>query len=567
MNAPDHGLLTFSCRYCGIELEVPRELAGETGPCPACEMMITAPRTEPEAPDPAHQTSADAASYGDPSWLQGGMGTPEATWEEAATYPGDLAGPDSLPPVAGFGEVIAPPGATVSGEAPLPQPQPMTRGSNPNRGRWFPLIVGVLSLAIVGLAGMLLWRSEIWKSSDPSWVALDEEPPSLAAGPRSNLTEDADPTGRARQAVERADPVEIKPPNPSGSSPAERASGGEGKESGRSRVAELMEETRRREARRNEQPAPAKDSDRAAALASLNQMRETPKDPQSAGETGATEEERRALAKARDEDESGAPSQPVEERNSSEVIPVAGAPSPDLLDVTQANAKPGSAGPQESAEEATRLDRARKAVRRFLEAESWTERVPFVFEGSAKQTEVRDYYQEHPDRPISDYRLDFFHSEAGGPGELSTYVFFLTLKDEKDGFPVMVKGREGERFGVDWDLYVEFKDRHFAKFVENRGEKPREFRVVIQRVTYWEEDRDEIPGIENLVCYKIDPPYPGYTQFAFVEKDSEAGKRMVESLSWETDPLAARVRVHWEEFPNGRPYLTVTELVSRSWAN
>lgn len=209
------------------------------------------------------------------------------------------------------------------------------------------------------------------------------------------------------------------------------------------------------------------------------------------------------------------------------------------------------------------LEPARMTIRGFLEGENWEARLPYIYQGEDMRAEVESYYANHVDLPFLDYRLDYFHTEPQ-PGGRKVYVFFLTFSNQQDGFPVIVV-EEDQKLGMDWDLFVEFKDRHFQKFIEERDQTSRAFRVVIQRVTYWESDRDQIPDVENLICYKIDPPYPGFTRYAFVAKDSDAGRRMVEQLSWQEDPLAGEVQLRWDEFENGRPYLTVDQLVSRSW--
>jgi hypothetical protein len=174
------------------------------------------------------------------------------------------------------------------------------------------------------------------------------------------------------------------------------------------------------------------------------------------------------------------------------------------------------------------------------------------------------YYEKNADLPIKTYRLDFFHEEEGDAGKSAAYIFFLTLASETDGCPVMVLERDGE-YRIDWSLYVEFRARAFQKFVEEKPAGAHRFRVVLQRVSYGESDREEIPGVDQLLCYKIDPPYPGVTRFAFIDKDKPIGKQMARELSWESDPLAAEVELKWAEFPGGKPYLTVEQLVAKSW--
>lgn len=46
---PTDSILKFNCPACGVKLEAPAELAGQTIPCPACQQEIRLPQTEAEA--------------------------------------------------------------------------------------------------------------------------------------------------------------------------------------------------------------------------------------------------------------------------------------------------------------------------------------------------------------------------------------------------------------------------------------------------------------------------------------------------------------------------------------
>jgi len=212
----------------------------------------------------------------------------------------------------------------------------------------------------------------------------------------------------------------------------------------------------------------------------------------------------------------------------------------------------------------SKLAAPRKTIQRFLQAATWEERLPYIYRGEELQNEIREYHQTHEDAAILDYRLDFFHTEVNEETGSDVFVFFLTFAQDQDGFPIVVIEKDGNH-GLDWELFVEFRDRHFKTFVEEQSKSPESFRVVIWRVTYWPPDRDQIPDVDSLICYRIDPPYSGFTQFAFVPKDTEKGQSLLNQLSWQADPLAAEVEMHWEKFPNGRPYLTIDRILSTTW--
>lgn len=549
MNPHDHGLLRFSCHFCGIELEVPVELGGETAPCPSCGLLITAPVPPGGPVSMAHSGAERNQSEWD---------VVMAAQREEALRMGEIPSRmEPMPALVGMGQVIG-------GSAPTQRETLTIQGlEGKKRGAFFPVTVTLLSMAIAGLSGVLLWRSELWRPGAGGGASLALQAPqpaakSLAAEAGAaareraeremrGLAEAASPviSAAAKPAVREAKiqtvvltkPAPVQEPKVAQASPDAAPQGSAGKV--------VMAEAAK--------PAQSPETKLAAEAKSP--------EPVTAKAPAPVPAAAPAVAAV-----SAAPKPSVESASKVEapqMIPVAGKMAEQVRPAVADLAKSEESTPAP----AEGTERARDAIRRFLEADRWQERIPYIYDGEAKQSVLRDYFQNHPDRAVKDYRLDFFHSELGKDGTPSMFVFFLTMEREEDGFPVIVKSAaDGKRFGVDWDLHVEFRDRHFAQFVEKKEEGIKEFRVVIQRVTYWEEDRDQIPGIENLVCYKVDPPFPGFTQYAFVDKSSEEGKKMVEGLSWETDPLAAKVRMTWAKFPNGRPYLRVTDLVARSWA-
>ena len=543
MNPHDHGLLRFSCHFCGIELEVPVELGGETAPCPSCGLLITAP-VPPGGPVPLSRLDVE------PHQSQWDM-VLAAQREEAGRLGEIPVRMETLPPVAmtpvvGIGQVIG-------GAGPVPRQTLTIQGlEGKKRSAFFPVTVTLLSMAILSLSGVLLWRSELWRPGASSGASLALQTPAAPAVPARNVAAEASQAARERAEAEMRGLAEAAAPvMPAGAKPTAVES------KAQPVPATVVMEKPAPQSKVVQETGPRGSAGKVVMADSAKPVKAPDEKPAAEGKTSSPASVLPAAIPA------VAEAKPAAKAEAPQMIPVAGKmpePVSPALNSLERSEEPAPAP-------ATGTDRAREAIRHFLEADRWQERVPYIYGGEAKQSALRDYFQNHADRAVKDYRLDFFHSELGKDGAPSMYVFFLTMEREEDGFPVIVKcDADGKRFGVDWDLHVEFRDRHFAQFVEKKEEGAKEFRVVIQRVTYWEEDRDQIPGVENLVCYKIDPPYPGFTQYAFVDKGSDEGKKMVEGLSWETDPLAAKVRMTWTKFPSGRPYLRVTDLVARSWA-
>ena len=521
MNSP--APITFYCSHCGTKLLVPFESAGESGPCPQCAEVITSPLVSSvprtAAPGPVS-----------PGGLPQGL-TPPAV-QQAADWHRDF----ELPPMGAIppdpmpldsGRAAAGPGAYPGG---YPQPSPRSRGvpsarrrqavsasgfpsepdpsrfDEPTPSRSFPVALVTLLLVVLGGSGYLSWRMGFWGPSEPvSLVDRGEQPSTTAKAEPLPVVKAADHP----VASLGADPAPVESPS-SAIEPAPVI--------------------------RAEPAVPPPGPQPLASLAA------TPK-PVPTAELPRISEPRLAVA----------PPEPVRSAPVGPSAAVAG---------QAGRSAPGGVADQGG--EDSSLGRARAAVRQFLEASTWRDRVSLVETEGDPEAVLSAFYQKNPDLPVKDYRLDFFHTDESAAGGVAAHIFFLTFANETDGFPVMVLERKGQ-FRVDWPLYVEFRERAFQRFVEEMPPTPGRFRVVLQRVTYSESDRDEIPGLDQFLCYKIDPPYPGMTRFAFVDKEKPIGKQMAREISWEADPLAAEVQLKWETFPGGKRYLTVEQLVSTSW--
>lgn len=493
--------ITFFCVHCGTKLIVPFELAGESGPCPQCAEIITSPLV---ANLPRPVASAPVSP----------VPAPPEDWHR------DF----DLPPMSGLPGGVGPlergtPGlpGTVAPEA-LPRHRPAAAGrrrSATARGD-FPLEVNParfdepaparpFPVALVSLLLVVLGGSG-YLSWRMGWWGPAEAVP--LAGAEEGRDE-------PMPMIAKVDPLPVL--EASGNPVASSGAGPAGVE-----VPPAFREA------------------------------QTPKpEPKAVG--GLSESVLPPEPRPLDSVSAEAPPQ------REEVQPGISEPRLAVAPPEPVKAPPGAASGGGAA-----LEKARSVIREFLEAESWKGRVGLVeVEGDPTEALSR-YYQRNPDIAVRNYRLDFFHTEESAAAGATAHIFFLTLANETDGFPIMVLERNG-RFRVDWGLYVEFRQKAFRKFVEDMPAGSARFRVVLQRVTYSEADRDEVPGLDQMLCYKVDPPYPGMTRFAFVDKEKPIGKQLAREISWESDPLAAEVELKWETFPSGKRYLTIAQLVSASW--
>ncbi|MCB1237966.1 MAG: hypothetical protein KDM91_23065, partial [Verrucomicrobiae bacterium] len=211
------------------------------------------------------------------------------------------------------------------------------------------------------------------------------------------------------------------------------------------------------------------------------------------------------------------------------------------------------------------LTEPRAALDGFLRAGSWEERLKYIYEGETIRSRVAKYYATHADRAFTDYLPEFEEmGEASGAGSPPFFLYYVSLAGENYDVPVMIlKTSDGPK--VDWDTFVEFHDRQFARYVETGSAEPAVFRVALARQSYWGPDRSAFTDRDNYLCLKVSPPYPESQIEAFVAKDSELGRQLEGAVVWGAPPLAATVELKREKFAHGATHYIVSKLITDGW--
>lgn len=206
----------------------------------------------------------------------------------------------------------------------------------------------------------------------------------------------------------------------------------------------------------------------------------------------------------------------------------------------------------------------------FLKAPNWKERLKWVYRGAEKDADIAKYYQEWRDFSYDEYSLKLFSMELdpkyGGP--FWVYQVGKTNNDDSQSFPIVIR-EEGGNLKIDWDIFSEFKDRHYVEMIEERLPLPGNFRVVAERVKKFPgEDADSFSEREQYDCFKIIPPYGGYdvfAKYAFAEKKSDVGEELLEKLGMNDDALALILALDRKEFSNGKSHYVITKVIEEGW--
>ena len=189
--------------------------------------------------------------------------------------------------------------------------------------------------------------------------------------------------------------------------------------------------------------------------------------------------------------------------------------------------------------------------------------MPLIYTSRPMKEAIERYYADRPGDAITEYGLRFLSmDETPADGDFPLYVFTLSLPDESAEFPVTVR-KTPDGMKVDWGIFIEFREDKFRKFVESGESGPETLRVILQRQSYWGEDRE--PMADHL-SFRLMTMDPSVELFAFVRKDSGLVETMNEFYNWGVGPIAATVVVERQPFPHGQSHFVITRLATHPLA-
>lgn len=215
----------------------------------------------------------------------------------------------------------------------------------------------------------------------------------------------------------------------------------------------------------------------------------------------------------------------------------------------------------------SKLGKTHDVIDAFLRAPDVESRLRYTYHGESVRAAVEEYYKKWPFGQFGRFSLQLYQLETdtsvGGP----YWVFIVSTSDADDGFPLIVRIEDG-LLKVDWEIFAEFSDRHFLRFRDGKMATPANLRVIMERFSdYYGTDRAEFADLDKYYVYQAYPPYgdAAFTEFVFVEKDSEAGRELDKWIGLGSEPLAVIVTLDQKTFPHGKRHLVVTKWISDGW--
>lgn len=232
------------------------------------------------------------------------------------------------------------------------------------------------------------------------------------------------------------------------------------------------------------------------------------------------------------------------------------------------NYNPPAFFPAPDGSESSPLGKTHDLLDAFLRAPNWEAQIPYIYQGESLRPTIEEYYKKYSFTTFDRFSLQLFQleedTEMGGP----YWVYLVSTSDTDQGYPVIVRVEDGN-LKVDWEIYSEFQDRHFAQFLKGSIASPHTFRVVIERVSdYYGPDRNEFSDLKDYLVYQINPPYGDlgeFSEYAFVKKDSEVAKRLDAVVGLGEEALAVIVTLEQKRFDHGVTHEVISEYVTEGW--
>ncbi len=199
-----------------------------------------------------------------------------------------------------------------------------------------------------------------------------------------------------------------------------------------------------------------------------------------------------------------------------------------------------------------------EALRKFLEAPTWSERVGYVKKPEMMKPLMEKYAALSGDGPIVVSNINFIERFTK---EKDAYCTF----EVSGGFlphPVLaiVEQPANGSAQVDWESFVEFKDDLLLKFLESNGGPNQKFRVTMQRIHYFDND---VPDLDRKDCFGIRQPNAAFEGHIFIEKNSVLGKQLANQLPWGKDLLII-AELTWKTNQKNH-WVELQEITSYGW--
>ncbi len=202
--------------------------------------------------------------------------------------------------------------------------------------------------------------------------------------------------------------------------------------------------------------------------------------------------------------------------------------------------------------------KAYDALVAFATAPTWETAAKHVLDREKLRGRMEEHYAGITWKPLAILRSQHRGAIAiDGPSKYNTHNFELIVSTLS--VPLSMSVIEvGDEYLVDWELFAQFHDRSFERFLSSKAPKPQTFRLnLVKGITLNEDKNLPLLG-EPLRLRAAWYPSMGYPGNVYVGLESDVGKKAKDLVGWnDGKPFRATVKLTKAEKGN---FVEVVEL-------
>lgn len=202
------------------------------------------------------------------------------------------------------------------------------------------------------------------------------------------------------------------------------------------------------------------------------------------------------------------------------------------------------------------------ALKQFLDAPSWEERLRVVQSAELIKPRMQSYYAAIPYNPLHVGKVNLIRHDKTSPNGPPLCIFEIEGGDLKRPVPVMVE-EAVDGWKVDWVTFTEFKDNFLARFMESPKEGAKRFHVLVRRTHYFD---DDVPELDKKICMEVQAPMPPYVGSVFARRGTQLANILDRYLGWQVDQAAVVVELEWRR-EGDKQWVELTNLPQFNWRN
>lgn len=204
---------------------------------------------------------------------------------------------------------------------------------------------------------------------------------------------------------------------------------------------------------------------------------------------------------------------------------------------------------------------AEATLRAFLQAPDWVSRSAYVLFPEKIRAAMEAYSREVPDGPTAFNSITAKQTQLDESTGYTLLIFFVSTDAFPSGIPVAVQEtRNG--WQVDWQTFVEFRDKLFQKFADGPAGQTGIFHLIASQPPL--EPTDNTSN-EHFLSVLLNAPLNPTQQLAFVKKTSEASATLRAATTGD-EFFTPVLEVAKRETAEGKTYLEVLRVVASNWS-